>query len=576
MGGEKENGRIHDLARLHVWRSAMDALRRCGVPLGIAALCLTGVVLTYPYLSSLWHLERGGTALDLALGEIDSLNWWYVGPAAVHDSQALQRAVEHLEKATRHASALRLLGRAHTAHGNLLAGIEALEQFAQVRPENAMGHLELAAAYARADRRLQGMHLSSLLETLPGAAVSAPDLPGETHYRPEDWHSDYVYPTAFFLPPDRDERPTLFLHAGSQVTYTLSLTRPAVLRFGMGLDPRSLGWGGDGVTFEVFVDGARVFLEHLPVDVARGGWQERQVDLAAYAGRTVALSLASTPGPVGDVTADWAGWGDPRVEATAAAAYRQVVRGGPWRREWAAAGVTAEDFVLAGDGDREAEQYDSALTWYEWATRLDPDLGDPWYYVGLLYEDQERWDEALDAYERAIASDRLGQVHQSSPHYRIGVIYQWRLDPQQVDAASDSYALALHADDFENEHQAADCHYRYGEVLRWSRASPDVYITQFRRAVEITPRHASAYILLGVSIYERDGDIDSAERYLSTALEIDPRNKWAYYYLGDVYHQDGRGDQAKQMYKEALAIDPKFEPARKQLLALDGENKSHH
>jgi tetratricopeptide (TPR) repeat protein len=563
MGGERAYERARWPARPSAWRSKMGAfLRRYGVPLGIVALCLLGTVLAYPYLSALWHLEVGGRALDVALGEIDPLNWWYVGPMAVQDSQALQTAVEHLEKATRHSFALRLLGRAHAAQGDLLAAIQALERFTALRPDNAAGHLELAAAYAWADRRLQGMVSVSLLETLPGATVSAPDLPGETHYQPEGWRSDYAYPTAFLLPSDEDKRPTLFLHAGSQVTYTLSLTQPAVLSFGMGLDPRSLGWGGDGVTFEVFVDGTRVFLEHLTVETARGGWQERQVDLSAYAGQTVALSLASTPGPVGDVTADWAGWGDPRVEVPEAAIYRRAVRGEPWLDQWAEAGVMAEDLANAGEGARKTERYGEALTWYEYAMRQDPDLGDPWYYLGLLYEDQEQWEDALAAYQRAIASGRLGQVHRSSPYYRLGTLFQWRLGEQRLDNALAAYEAAIDANHFRSDWEAAECHYRRGEILRWQEAELDDYISEFRQAIALNPQHGPAHLALGVSIYKRDQDGAAAEVEILKALDLAPQHRWAYYYLGEIYREEGHMDEAAAMYKQALEIDPAFKEAR--------------
>ena len=66
----------------------------------------------------------------------------------------------------------------------------------------------------------------------------------------------------------------------------------------MGLDPRSLGRDGDGATYEVFVDGVRVFLEHLTMEMAREGWQEREVDLTGYARRTVHLTLAATVGHI--------------------------------------------------------------------------------------------------------------------------------------------------------------------------------------------------------------------------------------------------------------------------------------
>jgi len=305
------------------------ALRRYAVLLSTVVLCAVGGGLACPYAASAYHLEAGGRALEQGLGITDLLEWWYTGPREAQDPQALQKAVTHLQQADASSHALRLLGRVQAARGDVLAGIEALERFTALRPDNRLGHLELAAAYELTGRRLEEIEYVRLLDPLPGARVSAPDLDGEVAYRPEGWESDYAYPTTFSLPPNYGKRPTLFLHAGSWVTYTVMLAQPSVLRFGMGLDPRSLGWGGDGATFEVFVDGVRVFLEHLTVEVAREGWQEREVDLAEYTGRTVHLALATTPGPKGDGTADWAGWGESRIEAAEAAAYRQAVRGEP-------------------------------------------------------------------------------------------------------------------------------------------------------------------------------------------------------------------------------------------------------
>jgi hypothetical protein len=82
------------------------------------------------------------------------------------------------------------------------------------------------------------------------------------------------------------------------------------------------------VTFEVFVENRRVFLEHLTPEMARQGWQERQVDLSGFIdGQTIRLRLMSTPGPAGDLTSDWAVWGFPRVEALQASVYRETLRG---------------------------------------------------------------------------------------------------------------------------------------------------------------------------------------------------------------------------------------------------------
>ncbi len=347
----------------------------------IVAACL--LVLGWPYAASLYHLEAGGRALDRALTSTDSLDWWYIGPREAQNPQELQTAIAHLERAPKMPHALRLLGRACFAQpdassgGDPVKGVRALEQFIERRPDHRLGHLELAAAYALMDRRLQDLEYVDLVDNLSGATVSAPDTEGTARYQPEGWESEYVYPTTFGLPPNYGDRPTLFVHAGAQVTYTVTLTAPSMLRFGMGLDPRSMNWGGDGATFEVFVDGERLFLEHLSVERAKEGWQEREVDVAAFVGQTIRLSLATTPGPTGDVTADWAGWGEPQLEAPQAAAYRRIVSSRPWVGNWQELGLSALDFIRTGQRAHKAQLYEDALTWYRWAELLLPGRGDP-------------------------------------------------------------------------------------------------------------------------------------------------------------------------------------------------------
>ena len=454
------------------------------------------------------------------------------------------------------------------SQGDLARGVAALEQFLEKRPDHRLAHLELAAAYALTDQRLSELEYVDLVASLPGATVSAPDLQGQVEYQPEGWTSEYVYPTTFGLPPNYGDRPTLFSHAGSQVTYTVALTEPSVLRFGMGLDPRSLDWGGDGATFEVFVDGKRVFLEHLSVERAREGWQEREVDLAAYAGQTIHLALATTPGPKGDVAADWAGWGEPRVEAPEATAYRRVVSSKPWVGNWRELGVSAEDLIRTGEGMRKAQRYKEALAWFRWAELLSPGPADALYYAGLVYEDQERWEQALDAYKRGLDEGGFRQVRRSSLYYRSGLIYQLHIEPRQLDAALAAYKAAIEANKFGGAWERADCHYRRGEVLWWQRTDIPESIAEFGLATQWNPQHVSAYILMGVVTYSYHKDKDEAEALLLKAIELAPQNQWAFYHLGEIYRQESMETEAREMYKRALALDPDFSIVQEQLAAL--------
>jgi tetratricopeptide (TPR) repeat protein len=336
----------------------------------------------------------------------------------------------------------------------------------------------------------------------------------------------------------------------------------------MGQAPLSLGWGGDGVTFEVFANRDRLFLEHLPLDQAKEGWHEREVDLAAYVGQTIHLSLATTPGPTGDITGDWAAWGEPRLEDAQAWAYRQAVKNQPWRAKLKEMGVTAADWIQAGELARKTEQYETALARFDWVERLSPERGDAWYYRGLVYEDREQWTLALSAYAHAIELGSFRQAPSSGPHYRSGVIYQRRLPTPSIEAALALYDQAIEMDGFTVDRDRADCHYRRAEILRLQKADPELYIAGFRRAIEIYPRHSGAHLLLGVSIYGRDKDFATAEAELLLARELAPQGKWPCYHLGRIYEQEGDQEQAERMYSQALEIDPSFEAARERLEAL--------
>jgi len=87
--------------------------------------------LAFPHLASAYHLEAGGRALD--------------------DSELLPRniasALEHLQKAIEwdpdNAQAYRLLSKVHRAQGDLLAAVEALTRYTELRPDNPLGHIEL-------------------------------------------------------------------------------------------------------------------------------------------------------------------------------------------------------------------------------------------------------------------------------------------------------------------------------------------------------------------------------------------------------------------------------------------------
>jgi tetratricopeptide (TPR) repeat protein len=478
-------------------------------------------VLTSPYLVSAYHLEAGSRAIhNPDLSAYDPL-----------------QAEEHLHKAIEwepnNAQAYRLLGKVYREQDDWPAAVAALTRYTQLRPNNPLGYIELAEGYEAIEAEMAAMVFADLVTLLPQAEVKAPDVPVDTPYGQPDgpsWHY-YVAETAFSLPPSFEERPTLFMHAPAQVTYTLSLPpQPTILRFGMGRDPEALKRSRDGAIFELFVNDQQVFEEQLEEAASPQGWQERTVNLAPWAGQEIALGLAVTPGPMGDIAGDWAGWGEPQVVDAQLPLLEALGVSEGLVAAWQHLGYTMEDFLSLGEEARKVGMYGEALRWYERSKWLEPNLGDPWYFAGLTYYMQNQQPQALASFETALAKGGFGSTA-----------------------------------------RMADCHYWRGVVLRQLGANPDEYTAELQQAIEIDPQHPAAHVQLAWAFYANAGDATAAESEMLKALDLAPTNKYILYEVGEFYRKEGRTDEAAAMYRRALEVDPAFEIAQERLTQSVGE-----
>ena len=121
----------------------------------------------------------------------------------------------------------------------------------------------------------------------------------------------------------RRERAWLYMHAPSSVSFEVLLPERAAFQAGLGVDPAA--WDtptGDGVRFVAEVTplgdpGAertvRILDDPLNPRALAGEriWHDRWVDLSAFGGRRVRLTLRTEAGPTADF--DWAGWADPAI-----------------------------------------------------------------------------------------------------------------------------------------------------------------------------------------------------------------------------------------------------------------------
>jgi len=141
------------------------------------------IFLVLPYAASAYHLEAGGRALD----QINESANQQISKSANQQiangewaSPHLQSAIGHLQSAirwdARNSQAYRLLGRAYLAQGDLVAAAEALTRFTELRPDNPLGHIELAGVYETMDAELEAHTRYDFLAHLPEARIETAGL----------------------------------------------------------------------------------------------------------------------------------------------------------------------------------------------------------------------------------------------------------------------------------------------------------------------------------------------------------------------------------------------------------------
>jgi hypothetical protein len=312
--------------------------RRAGLA-GLLALAAVAWLLG-PTLLWAYDIERAGRLMDVGLAwptprQADSL------PQA-RDAQALDRALEYLDDATRrrpeHPHSYRLAGQIFAARADWERAAAMLAQARARAPQNPLYAWEAGLIYDQMRRVVEQAPRASLMDALAGGHLIAPGQLVKSLFCSDKGAAScyfgrgtYFQPYAAFPNQAAVELPILFLHPPASVEQALFIppAQPA-LSFVVGLDPVARTWRSDGATFRVWVtppSGARQLVAELTLDRATAlrGWVPGWADLTPWAGQTVTLALESHPGPADDLNDDWYGWGNLALTSAPAARYATLL-----------------------------------------------------------------------------------------------------------------------------------------------------------------------------------------------------------------------------------------------------------
>ena len=254
----------------------------------------------------------------------------------------------------------------------------------------------------------------------------------------------------------------------------------------------------------------------------------------------------------------------------------------------------SERFIgTAGDGAAEVmfslassladeQSIEVALFYAQLANWLKPDFTVAQTLLGEIYEDLERHEQAIAAYEQVARNpvlspsaeiqiagnlDQLGRKDEAVKTVSDLVARQ----PQNFEAllalgnlqrgnerwreAADAYTRAIAAlgPDF-GRRQWSVLYFRgiaYERAGAWDKAEAD-----FRKALELEPDQPQVLNYLGYSLIEKKRNLDEALLMVRKAVELRPNDGYIVDSLGWAYYQLGDFEQAVQQLERAVELRP--------------------
>lgn len=494
----------------------LSALIRGRIPPRTVLLlsCLFALILgawLTPHGMSLYHLNRGGAALNDVLSAIAPFATACAHPRP--DDRALQRklaeAIEHLETARRatpgYDHTYLQLGKAHCLAGRHTDAVEALDTYTTHRPDNPLGHLELAFATlggcqdpdrTAVDRILTEIRVCQTEETADqvlaewrAAGVSGQDFleAGRQALRSDRYEEALAwFSYSLALDPDRG--------------YAWALIGDAIAAHDQGTDSKENAREAYRKAYALGSPQSVLPLQSMYFE--EGNYE----DSAALLSEALA-SFPSAP----QREAWWEAWGTSLQNLAqpeqALDVYRRGLREFPEDPALhVGLGLSLYEF---GQGA------EAALQEIDRAIALDPDSGEGHFARAQILTKEGRYAEAERWYRQALARN------QNSPW--------WFLHRGNAARAAGDLELAVQV---------------------------------YEQSLERFPQFAETYYDLAWAhrLAEREG---AAVEAIKRALALsEPQPKWWYHVrAGRIYEWTGDEDQALTHYQEALKINPENEVA---------------
>jgi tetratricopeptide (TPR) repeat protein len=201
-----------------------------------------------------------------------------------------------------------------------------------------------------------------------------------------------------------------------------------------------------------------------------------------------------------------------------------------------------ETWLQIGDTYTKIEYYEDAADAYRKAIELDTDYAEAYKQLGLMYYDQELYDKAIQPLEEAVK--RFPDDEQLSK--KLGKCY---LRTGKLDSAIEQYK-SLIAEQPQNTRAYMNLANAYSTLNNYQKAAETL-----NKLKEMEPENIKIYTSLAEA-YISLKNYDAAEKNAKIAIEKDPSNYKPYLTLAKMYQQIGY-----KKYENYLSLEEKAKEA---------------
>ena len=200
----------------------------------------------------------------------------------------------------------------------------------------------------------------------------------------------------------------------------------------------------------------------------------------------------------------------------------------------------SEDFFVKAQKLTEEGKYEEALEVYKMMLEAYEDA-EVYYNIGYIKTAQEKYDEALIAFRRAVMINNL----HARAYKKMGEVHVKKGDPEKAEEYFQKAGDIFLERDMDSEAEEA-----YKEVLK------------------INPDTTNVYNSLGI-LYRKQRKYDEALKQYHMAIKVSPDDENILYNLGRALLDADRVDDAKNAFLKAVEVNPDFAEAKKMLQAIE-------